>query len=139
MRIRDILLAVVMTFCVGGISYGQAASTATILGRVSDISDAALPNASVTIVNTVTGASRKLQTNQSGEYTLPGLKPGPYKVTVELQGFCAQVGTLTVVVAWTISPQPPASVQQTALRDTSTTETLNGTMRGRTSMWASAS
>jgi len=41
--------------------------------------------------------------------------------------------------AWTISPQLPASVQQTALRDTSTTETLNGTMRGRTSMWASAS
>ncbi len=99
MRTRDIVLAVVMSFCVGGISYGQAASTGTILGRVSDISDAALPNASVTIVNTATGASRKLQTNQSGEYTLPELKPGPYKVTVELQGFGAQVSTLTVVVA----------------------------------------
>lgn len=78
---------------------GQASSTGTILGRVSDASDAAIPNAQVTIVNTATGSNHRLQSNSAGEYTLPELQPGPYKVTVESPGFGTQISNLVVSVA----------------------------------------
>ncbi len=78
---------------------GQASSTGTILGRVSDATGASMPGASVMVTNTATGATNAAKTNESGEYTVPELQPGPYKVTVEATGFGTQVSSLTVVVA----------------------------------------
>lgn len=78
---------------------GQASSTGTILGRVSDASDAAIAGATVTVTNTATGSTHNLKSNAAGEYTVPELQPGPYKVTVDSAGFGTQVNTLTVAVA----------------------------------------
>jgi len=77
----------------------QGSSTGTILGRVSDASGASLPNANVIIMNTATGTAHSAKSNGSGDYTVPELQPGPYKVTVEAPGFGSQVSSLTVVVA----------------------------------------
>ncbi len=77
----------------------QGASTGTILGRVSDVSDAAINGATVTVTNTATGISRSLKSNGAGEYTVPELQPGPYKVTIASPGFGTQTTSLTVVVA----------------------------------------
>jgi hypothetical protein len=59
----------------------------TITGTVSDAQGAAVPNAKVTIVDDATGVSYPAQTNESGVYTYPTLKPGTYTVTVEGSGF----------------------------------------------------
>ena len=95
---RFLWVAILSLFCVV-YGFGQASSTGTILGRVSDASDAAVANATVTIENTGTGNTHKLQTNQAGEYALPELQPGPYKVSVESAGFGTQTTELTLVVA----------------------------------------
>ncbi len=60
---------------------------ATILGRVSDQTDAVIAGARVEAANTSTGVRYTSQTNESGDYMLPFLIPGPYRVKVESPGF----------------------------------------------------
>ncbi len=62
-------------------------TTGTILGDVKDPSGAAVPRADVTITNTATNISTVVHTTDSGAYTVPQLIPGPYSVTVTMQGF----------------------------------------------------
>jgi len=66
--------------------FGQAVS-ATLLGTVTDSSDASIANAKVTTTEAATGAIHESITNGSGNYTFPDLQPGTYTVTVEAKGF----------------------------------------------------
>lgn len=59
----------------------------TILGRVTDPSGAAVPGATVEVVNLSTNAAIKSATNEAGNYQVPFLLPGVYKVSVESSGF----------------------------------------------------
>ena len=61
--------------------------TATITGEVKDASGASIPKAQVIITNTQTGISFKTETNDSGVYTIPSLRPGLYSLAVEKSGF----------------------------------------------------
>ena len=65
---------------------GQEARS-TILGRVSDSSGAVIVGAKVEGLNTATGVHASATTNESGDYLLPYLIPGPYTVTVGATGF----------------------------------------------------
>ncbi len=58
-----------------------------MLGTVTDPAGAVVPNATVTIINTNTGASRNLATNESGSYNAPQLQIGNYMLLVEAPGF----------------------------------------------------
>src|SRR5262245_8060784 len=71
-------------------------TTAYILGRVTDSSAAVLPGATVTIVNTATLDTRTLPSNDTGDYVFNLLPIGTYSVTIELQGFSAQMRTIMV-------------------------------------------
>src|SRR4051794_5576287 len=70
------------TLCV----HGQEAR-GTLLGRVSDTSDAVIAGASVRILNVDTGVHFTSVTNKSGDYTFSLLVPGTYTVNVEHSGF----------------------------------------------------
>jgi hypothetical protein len=59
----------------------------TILGKVTDSSQAVVPNAKVTIRNTATNTARSLITDSSGDYQAPTLPVGEYEVTCEARGF----------------------------------------------------
>ena len=59
----------------------------TLLGRVTDSTGAVIINAKVEGLNTATGVKTNATTNESGDYLLPYLIPGPYTVTVEAPGF----------------------------------------------------
>lgn len=59
----------------------------TIEGSVVDATGAAIPNASIRIVQTGTNASWTLEANQVGRYFLPNLPLGSYRVTVQKEGF----------------------------------------------------
>jgi hypothetical protein len=59
----------------------------TITGRISDAQGGRLPGATVTATNTATNAESATTTDAAGDYSIPYLAPGTYRVTVELQGF----------------------------------------------------
>ncbi len=62
-------------------------SRGAILGRVTDASGALVPGTSVQVANVETGVVEPAQTNEQGNYSVPFLIPGTYKVTVEKAGF----------------------------------------------------
>src|SRR5262245_36748330 len=75
-----------MVFASSSLGMGQL-DTGTILGRVTDQSGAATPGVMITIKNTETGVSRKLETNEVGRYEAAALPVGSYEVTATLEGF----------------------------------------------------
>ncbi len=66
---------------------GAQAVNGTLLGIVTDTTGASVANAHITVTESSTGVSQQTVSNESGNYTLPGLQPGTYTVTVEAQGF----------------------------------------------------
>jgi hypothetical protein len=65
----------------------RAQSTnASLTGRVSDPSNAVIVHAEVIGVSTTTNFRHQTTTNASGEYYLPNLLPGPYRIEVEKTG-----------------------------------------------------
>ncbi|MEO8595113.1 MAG: carboxypeptidase regulatory-like domain-containing protein [Candidatus Solibacter sp.] len=80
------LIAIVLASLVcGSPVWGQR--SAFIYGRVLDPSQAAVPEAAVTIVNQESGFRRVTQTATEGEYTAGALEAGLYKITVRKDGF----------------------------------------------------
>lgn len=85
-------------------SLASAQSTATLQGSVVDSSNAAVPNATVTIHNQNTGVDVTTKTDQSGYYFMPGLLPDLYQVTVSANGFQTYVvNDLKLDVASTVT------------------------------------
>ena len=87
-------------------------TTGTINGRVLDAQGAAIPGATVTVVNPATGFTRSTVSDAEGVYRLSALNIGRYDLTVELAGFTTverqgvvvSVGqTLTIDVALNVA------------------------------------
>jgi outer membrane receptor protein involved in Fe transport len=93
--IRTILVSFVF-FGLGALAYGQDAQ---VQGQVLDTTGAGISKALVRIVDQVTGTERKIETNDNGQYTVPGLKPGSYKIFVEAQGFSTTVSDRLILNA----------------------------------------
>lgn len=72
--------------------------TGSIVGVVRDQSGAVVSGAKVTITNTKTGRVIEVETGSAGEYTVPGLLSGPYKVEVDRAGF--KTGVITGIVLY---------------------------------------
>jgi hypothetical protein len=89
------------------------ASTGTVSGTVRDQSGAVVPAANVTLTNTATNVTSKTITNQVGFYILPGVVPGPYRLTAEATGMQKFEGTLTVQVQQSVVVDPVLRVGQT--------------------------
>jgi len=76
------------------------AQNAQIQGRVADSSGAVIPKALVRVVDQHTGTERKVETNRSGEYSVPGLDPSLYRIFVQAPGFSTAASTpITLNVA----------------------------------------
>jgi outer membrane receptor protein involved in Fe transport len=74
-------------FVVGVVPLAAQTVGASLRGTVTDSTGAALPAATVTVLNLGTGASRELQTDSAGRYAAQILPPGDYEVHVTLTGF----------------------------------------------------
>ncbi|MFN7934306.1 MAG: carboxypeptidase-like regulatory domain-containing protein [Bryobacteraceae bacterium] len=83
---RYTLSVVFALLAMANISLAQE-SRASILGRVSDPTGAAVVGATVRATNTATNTAVNTQTNESGSYDIPYLISGVYNVTVEMAGF----------------------------------------------------
>jgi hypothetical protein len=96
-----LLLALV---AVPNLVFGQGAN-ATLLGTVTDVSGAVVPNASVQVTNVATGVRQNVTTDSQGRYSVVDLIVGNYEVqasamgfqTVDRKGITLIVGSQTVV------------------------------------------
>src|SRR5687767_7241868 len=59
----------------------------TITGIVVDSTKAAVPGASVSVINTGTNAATNVVSSESGSYSAANLPPGTYRIEATLQGF----------------------------------------------------
>ena len=60
---------------------------ATISGAVADPSGAVVPNAAITVTEINTGSISKTTSDAAGQYVVPFLMPGTYRIEAQAQGF----------------------------------------------------
>jgi hypothetical protein len=93
------LLPLILFLFSASFLHAQGGATGTILGTVTDNSGAVVPNASVDAINAGTNVTSHTQTTGSGNYTVPYLNPGVYRVSVQAPGFQKMVvDNVTLVV-----------------------------------------
>ena len=80
-----------------------AQTTGSLSGTVADPSGAVVPGATVTLVNTATGAERKTVASSSGTFDFQALQPGNYSISVEATGFKKALARDIVVAVATAS------------------------------------
>src|SRR5580692_7374988 len=129
---KSCLVALVLLLGVSQLAFSQGFGT--IVGTVSDPSNASVANAKVTITEAETGASREVVTNASGQFVVPGLRPTNYTITVDASGFNkytqANVGlaadqSQTINIALTVGQASQAvTVEAQALQADTYTSTL---------------
>ncbi len=89
---RVIFAAFVILFLLGspGMWAQSAGNAGTIYGTVTDSTGAIVPDATVTIVNPVSGYSRVTTSDSAGQYQFTNLPLNPYHLTVAVKGFATQ-------------------------------------------------
>src|SRR5438270_574387 len=87
--IRTIILAAAtLAASVGlGIVARAQSVTATLVGTVFDASRAIVPEPKITLTNTGTNETRTVMGNERGDYIIPNLPPGLYRLAAEHEGF----------------------------------------------------
>jgi hypothetical protein len=90
---RYLYLAVVLLLSVFGNRTGLLAqeTRATLTGVVTDPSGAAIPNASLQLLNTKTGIRQDVKDNSEGQYRFLFIDPGTYTLTAQAAGFSSYV------------------------------------------------
>jgi carboxypeptidase family protein len=87
-RVAVLLAALFCLFAVTPSSlFGQAASTGTVAGTVTDPSGSAVVGATVTLSDTATNITRTESTNDSGRYFFANVVPSTYNVSINKTGF----------------------------------------------------
>jgi hypothetical protein len=90
-----ILIAVTTLFSIPALAQ---VDTGIIAGTVTDTSGAVIPNANVTVTNTETNAKRATVTSATGNYTVVGLTPGTYQVSIGSGQFKSYTANVEVTV-----------------------------------------
>jgi len=91
LRLRQTFLSFVLLAGLLSLGIQQAAAqgetTTAIFGQVTDATNAAIPNATVTVTNRETGLQRTAKTDEEGRFNFAQLRPGIYSLKVEADGF----------------------------------------------------
>src|SRR6476620_704708 len=75
----------------------RAQENATIIGTVTDSTDAVVQNVEITLTNTATGQVRKTATDSSGLYTFVNVAVGRFNLDATIKGFQKSTRTDLVV------------------------------------------
>ena len=83
-----------------GLISAQSATSGQLTGNVTDQSGSAVPDATVTMTQVGTNEVRTVTTSEDGNYTIPNLSVGTYRLSVTKNGFKeAAVGSVVINVA----------------------------------------
>ena len=91
------LSLICLTATLSAVSVSAQQTTGGIVGQATDPSGAAVPNVTVTVSDAATGFTRTVTSNGSGEYNIPDLPIGTYKVSVTSPNFKASVTNGVIV------------------------------------------
>src|SRR5580704_19553389 len=90
-----------------GAAFGQATNAGDISGTVTDNTGAAIPGATVTVLNIDTGVTKDYSTNAAGVYDTSSIVAGNYKITFSKEGFSTLVrSSVTIPVGPTTLNAP---------------------------------
>src|SRR6516225_11625562 len=78
---------VLLFLVLNGSGYAQSGRSSSVTGTVVDPSGAVVPNATVTIRNSVSAFERTTTTDESGNFAIPNVPFNPYHLTVTSTGF----------------------------------------------------
>ena len=84
-RLTSLTVAALVLFCAAAVA--QESASGGITGQVLDPTHAALPGATVTVINTGTSAQRVVIADAEGRFTVPNLPSATYTIRIELSGF----------------------------------------------------
>ena len=100
MRLRWLAtIFTVLLLGVSGAANAQNTNAGDISGIVTDTTGAAIPGATVTVLNIATGVSKEFVTNGAGVYDTGSIVAGTYKLTFAKSGFATLVrSSITVIV-----------------------------------------
>ena len=99
---------IVLGICLASVAlFGQ---TAQISGSVRDASGSSVPDATIKVTQTATGATRTVSSGTDGGYVLPNLPIGPYLFEVTKDGFNKYVQT-GIVLQVNTSPTVDVALQ----------------------------
>jgi len=90
MRRTCLLTALALTLILNPTWAAAQVLYGSVVGNVSDSSGAAVPGATVSLVNTATNQSRTAQATDSGGYSFVNVPSGPYELKVLQTGFSEQ-------------------------------------------------
>ncbi len=121
LRATSVLLVLAVAFFVGS---AQAQFRASLRGTVTDTQGAAVPGATVTLINTDTNQTMVSTSDGNGIYNFNALPAAPYRLTVEHEGFAKK--TLEHVVI--IPEQPNALDLQLDVGQVQQTVTVSGSI-----------
>src|SRR5439155_12526220 len=83
----SVWLVLAITLAMAPAAPAQTVAFSQLSGTVTDDSGAAIPGVEVSVTQTDTGFTRSVITDERGEYSLPSLPLGPYKLVAKLPGF----------------------------------------------------
>src|SRR5579875_1616231 len=72
--------------------------TGRVVGTVTDATGAAIPGAAISVTNVDNGSVLNATSNESGEFNIPAVPRGNYRVTVTASGFQSQQQSFTLAV-----------------------------------------
>lgn len=88
MKIYNFIVTALLIMVSAGLITAQSQlGTGSISGTVEDTNGSAISGAKVTVINEQTNLTRIVNINTDGQFTIPVLPVGPYKVRVEQAGF----------------------------------------------------
>lgn len=94
----------------GSAAMAQALGAGTVAGTVLDPNNAAVPGATVTIANPVTGYIRYVTTNPDGTFRFDNVPPNNYQISVAASGFTVATQNLSVRTSVPISLKIPLAI-----------------------------
>jgi len=93
-----LILAVGMVVCSLLISDAVWAQEtgAAVSGKITATSGAVIPNAKISVKSVATGQTREAQSDADGAYSVSGLFPGDYEVSVSAEGYQTKTAKVTL-------------------------------------------
>ena len=105
-----LILSVLLTFGLP-MAFGQA-EAGSIVGTVRDATGALVTGASIKVRSLATGAERTVTTGNVGQFSMPGLAPEKYEVTISNASFKTFKSVVEVTVGGTVTVDAKLEVGQ---------------------------